>query len=263
MLNRIKAVILAILIVIGVCAVFAGCNDGATEPTSATQTTTAPAEEPVASPDETGAVIDQIVGFTANSSVEGVTLPYEVKGVSVVALGAYTGAYFEEISDEPVENVMALVVINTSQKAVQVANVKVKATDGELYNFSISTLPKGTSVLVLEADKKEYNPDMKIDSITADVTESDGFSTSVEDISIFYDDAKLNLINQSDKSYHAVYVRYKNFGKGNVFMGGITYSANFESVEAGGSYEYEPGHYSPETSYILIVQPVEKMTASD
>lgn len=216
-------------------------------------------ESSVSTPDETGAVISRIDGFTAELDSEGeaVTYAFADTSVAVTALGSYTGKYVEDGSDEPVENVLAIVVQNTGDKPVQYATVSATDSAENEYTFVLSTLPAGCSALVLEAEKKTYSADMEISDISADVTECDELSLASDKVRVTFDGEYLHLENLTDTDYRAVYVRYKNYTAGNVYLGGITYNASFESVAAGGSFDYNSAHFYTGGSQVLMVQIVE------
>ena len=273
MKKRLLALLMAALLMLGI---FAGCTDsdntGSTDPSVSTPDFV---EVPIASPDESGAVISKIPGFTADTQSRGVNFPCEIEDNNLVitAFGSYTGDYVEDGDDEAVENIMAIVVQNTSDKPVQYATVTLNTAEDETtatsaedtesseksseYTFVLSTLPAGCSALVLESAKQTCDADTEFAGITASVTECDALSTKSDKVSINFEDGKLKLKNLTDTDYRAVYVRYKNFTDGNVFMGGITYNASFESVTASESYEYEPAHFFEDTSLILMVEIVE------
>lgn len=245
-----------------IIGVLCGCGQKNATDSDATSTAdaqgvTAPAV--IASPDESGAAISKIAGFTADAEVKGMSFPYitEDSELTVASIGAYRGEYVEDGIDEEVQNVAAIVVQNTSDKPVLYATVTVKDTADNEYTFVLSTLPVGHSAVVLEAEKQIYTSGAELAEITASVTECDELNKNSDKVSLRFDGEKLCLENLTDTDYRAVYVRYKNYTDGNVYLGGITYNASFESVAAGGTYEYEPAHFLKDSSVILMVEIVE------
>ncbi len=262
---KLTSLFLAIIVLTGV---FFGCSgSGNTVPTSAPVATDTTTTDIIASPDETGAIPGEISAFVQEELPGDVTTPYEVpdKGINVVAVGTYNGAYIEEIDDVAVENVMAIVVQNTADKPVQSATVTVAsasvAEDGtettNEHKFVVTTLPAGSSALVLEAEKKSCPAADTIIEISANVTNCESFSLNSHIISVSQSGTKMVIENLTETDYRMVLVRYKNYTAGNVYLGGITYSATFDSVAALESYDQEQGHFSEDNSVILKVEIVE------
>ena len=216
-------------------------------------------EGAVSTPDETGARLGKIQGYTQKNSVSTHTLPQPVGdgAVTVVSIGEYTGAYIEDGTDMQIEKIAAIVVQNTSSKPIQHATVSLGSGEEKLYTFSFSTIPAGCSALVLETDKKLFSNEKDITSFTSTVTNCDELATNSDKIKVTYENGTLKLKNLTDTDFRGVYVRYKNFTAGNVYYGGITYSASFDNVGAKGNYEFKAAHYYEDFSQILMVQIVE------
>ena len=262
---KLTSLFLAIIVLVGV---FCGCSGGSnTTHTSAPVATDTAPTQTITSPDETGAIIGEIPGFVQEDIMGDMITPYEVpeKGINVVAVGTYNGAYIEEIDDVAVENVMAIVVQNTADKPVQSATVTVAsasvAEDGtettNEHRFVVTTLPAGSSALVLEAEKKSFPATETITDISANVTNCESFSLNSDIISVSQDGTRMVIENLTETDYRMVLVRYKNYTAGNVYLGGITYSATFDTVAALESYDQEQGHFSEGNSVILKVEIVE------
>lgn len=256
MRTKFLALIIAVLLIF---SMFCGCGDRGATNSDATGDEQSTEAEVIASPDESGAAISMIAGFSADGAVRGLSFPYAVADadLTVASVGAFTGEYVEDGSDEYVQNVAALVVQNTSDKPIQYATVTVKDTEEKEYTFVLSTLPSGHSALVLEAEKQTYTKGTELSEITAAVTECDELSKNSEKVNVSFDGEKLCLENLTDTDFRAVYVRYKNYASGNVYLGGITYNATFETVAAGGEYSYEPAHFFEGGSVILMVEIIE------
>ena len=266
MKNRIISCILCILMM---SFVLCGCDSKkAAEPVSdaldgvvqeEVTTQTDKGENAVSTPDETGARLGRIQGFSQKNSQSSHPLPQTVGdgSLTVVSVGEYTGVYIEDGTDISVENTAAVVVQNTAGKPIQHATLNLSANEEKLYTFSIATLPVGCSALVLDTDKKLFDGSREITAFSADVKKCDEFETNSDKIKVYAKDGVLKLTNLTDSDFRGVYVRYKNFTAGNVYFGGITYSATFDNVGAKGTYEYEAAHFFKDYSQILMVQIVE------
>ena len=148
-------------------------------------------------------------------------------------------------------------VQNTSEKPIQHAILTLGVGEEKLYTFSLSTLPAGCSALILETDKMVLSESKGIDAFSSDVIQCDALETNSEKIRITFENGKIQLKNLTNSDFRGVYVRYKNYTDGNVYFGGITYSATFDNVAAKGSYDYKAGHFHKDLSHVLMVQIVE------
>jgi len=210
-------------------------------------------------PDETGARPAQIPGFTLEASLSAKPLPRAIKGSSLqlIAVGRYSGCYTEDGTDDTVTDISAVVVQNISEKCVKNATIVLVGKDAKEYVFSLTMLPGGCSALLLESNRSVWQNDESISDTSAIVEEAEQSEINEDKLKITFKDGKLNLKNLTDKDFRAVYVRYKNYTAGNVYMGGVTYSASFDNVAAGGEYGVESVHYFEGYSNILLVQIVE------
>lgn len=257
-----------ILCLVMVLAVFSACsNSGSTADTQYVEQVggdgndngTDRAEGEVSTPDETGARLGKIQGYLQKNFLSEHTLP-QVAGdscVTILSVGEYTGAFVEDGTDLEVSGVAAVVIQNTGDKPIQHGTVSLGSGEEKLYTFSISTLPAGSCSLVLDTEKKLLDSSKTVTSFVADVTECEAFETNSDKIKITAKDGLLKLTNLTDSDFRGVYVRYKNFTAGNVYYGGITYSASFENVGAKGSYEYKAAHFFKDYSHIVMVQIIE------
>ena len=189
----------------------------------------------------------------------GVTLPYRVENTPLVieGIGQYTGPFVEDGSDEPAANVLAVVVKNESDTDVEYAEIKFSAGEGGEADFHISTLPAGKSVVALEQNKREFNPE---DVLTfLDRLYADGNMDVMEDkVEVTAVNGALTLKNLTEEELGTVYVRYKNKLTDNYYLGGITYSCRFENVGPGDSTESETKHFSADGSTVLMVEAIEE-----
>ncbi len=261
---RLTAFLLCILFV---SFAFAGCKSTGTEKTNTQSdnvslgsiTDVTNVESSVSTPDEKDADVKNIEGFTPEYKLNGEVASTAFTDLPVIisAMGSYTGKYVEDGSDELVQNICAVIVKNTSSKPIQYATIALTDEEGEVYTFVLSTLPSGCSALVLETEKKAYTADLNKCTATADVTECEQLDTQEDKVKITFDGELLYLKNLTDTDFRAVYVRYKNYTAGNVYLGGITYNASFDSVGAGESYEYDSAHFFTGGSQVLMVQIIE------
>lgn len=215
--------------------------------------------EHVEKPSKGSAKVSEIAGFNYydNEKVDELKLPYRVNGTDLVIenIGKYTGPFIEDGSDTPKANVMSLLVTNNSKKVIQYGEIKLKINGNDTAVFKITNLPAGTSTLVMESTGNiEFDKDNEykyLDSVQVDLEK---MSLSNNEIKIVKrEDGLIGIKNISNKDFDTVYVYYKYFQKGGVYLGGITYRVKFENVKSGHTVKEKTSHYSKNFSDILMV----------
>lgn len=190
----------------------------------------------------------------------GVTLPYQVQGTPIIieGIGQYTGPFVEDGNDEPEANVLAIVVRNGSDADVEYAEVHFSTGDGSEAVFHISTLPAGSSAVVLEQNKREYSAEETLTFTDKLYAQAEDMSLMEDDVRVTAEDGALTLENLTDKSLGTVYVRYKNKLNDNYYLGGITYSCKFENVGVGDRISEQTKHFTVDGSTVLMVKAIEE-----
>lgn len=200
-----------------------------------------------------GAVVETV-------NVGGISLPYNIPNtpLTIESLGQYTGPFVEDGSDTPTANVVALLLKNNSEQMLQYGELQLKVNDETTITFKVSNLPSKTSALVLESTGKvDFNKDNKyeyVDSLSADFV--DGASMMADKINVTTEDKKIKIRNISDEDLGTVYVYYKYIQEGGAYLGGITYRSKFENVTADKELEVDAGHFSKDTSVILMIDSI-------
>ena len=175
--------------------------------------------------------------------------------LQVTAVGRFTGPYVEDGTDEEVTDVLALIVENTGESWVEYAELTMDC-GGETARFVLSSLPSGSSALVMETNRMTYaagtdyrlSEKAKIAELTSAVMD---FS---EEFMLYPDDGVINLENISGKDHaESVSVYYKNYRYG-LYYGGICYRARFEDgIAAGELAQSVQTHYSNADSVIMYM----------
>lgn len=176
------------------------------------------------------------------------------EGITLLGVQSYSGKYFEDGSDEIVNDVMALYIKNTGKKEIQLANFKVYDKNRNAYDFVLTTLLPNQEMIVLENSRTKY--DENITLVSAQVTSLAVFSeTPSLHKEIFKIDSKDNLItvtNISEEKILAARICYKNCID-NVYIGGITYTMSIPELSPGESIELSTRHYIESASQIVFV----------
>lgn len=176
------------------------------------------------------------------------------RGLSLMSMNRYSGAFVEDGSDEIVDGVLAITVRNDGQNAIQYAHI-ILTQGEETYEFDITTLPVGASAQLLELSRKAA-PD-NAEGVKGEVSQYAVFNAEPSMHSdIFALEAKDNSItvtNVSGKDIAGqIYVYYK-IAYGDLYMGGITYRVGIEGLQAGASMTCYAGHYQADYSRLMFV----------
>lgn len=175
-------------------------------------------------------------------------------GIQVDGVGSYTGIYMEDGSDELVSGVMYLTITNSGENDIEYAELIVQQ-DGTEYFFTVSTLPVGMSVVLLEKNRADYPG-------------AGDYSVHTQHIALYKDvlelhedqlqfqilDGAINVINQSGEDISEdIVIYYKNDTNGTLY-GGITYRIRLEGgLDDGEVRQIMANHFSDNGSRIMFV----------
>lgn len=217
--------------------------------------------------------IDKIEGYTSgegeasedngqNTTVGGMSIPYSIpyKNMEIVSIGEYSGKFIEDGSDVNKENVLAIIVKNTSQEVIDYGEITMKIIGKtDTIKFKITNLKPGACTLAMESSGKiEFNSQDKYVYLDSKNNMVSNLSTMESQVAITTENKKITVENLSDKNLNTVYVYYKTISPGNCYLGGITYRAKFEKVEGGKSVSTNTIHFSNTNSEILKVESVKE-----
>lgn len=177
-------------------------------------------------------------------------------GLRIVDIGAYTGMYMEDGSNEVVSGVLMCIVTNEGDRAVEYAQLQLH--DGERdIPFTLTALQPGRSVVLLAQDKTAYDKDA---AYTATVAESVAFfanepSLQADRLQIQGLDGGMNITNISNKDITGdVVVYYKNVAADGLLYGGITYRTRISGgIKAGELKQGMTEHFRVNGSEVLFV----------
>lgn len=174
--------------------------------------------------------------------------------LTVESIGAYSGSFIEDGSDEATKNVTAMLITNNSDQMLQVALIDFQVNSNETASFKVTNLPAGTSTLVLESNKREFSDKDTYTYGNAATGYMDQPTLEEDKVELKTDNGKITLKNKTDKELKRVYVYYKYVQIGGAYFGGITYRTPFENVGAGKEAEAVAAHFNPDSSQIMGVQ---------
>lgn len=177
--------------------------------------------------------------------------------LTVESIGAYSGSFIEDGSDEATKNVTAMLITNNSDQMLQVALIDFQVNSNETASFKVTNLPAGTSTLVLESNKREFSDNDTYTYGNAATGYMDQPTLEEDKVELKTENGKITLKNKTDKELKTVYVYYKYMQIGGAYFGGITYRTPFENVGAGKEAEAVAAHFNPDSSQIMGVQILE------
>lgn len=206
--------------------------------------------------------VSKIQGYSAKVGVEDKTEKSEQivlsdSNLTVESIGAYSGSFIEDGSDEATKNVTAMLITNNSDQMLQVALIDFQVNSNETASFKVTNLPAGTSTLVLESNKREFSDKDTYAYGNAATGYMDQPTLEEDKVELKTENGKITLKNKTDKELKRVYVYYKYVQIGGAYFGGITYRTPFENVGAGKEAEAVAAHFNPDSSQIMGVQILE------
>lgn len=224
-----KTIISALLLL---CLLLGACAAQAPDATTAAPEATAdPAEQ-----------LPAVAGFEPQADWQ----PVSGQGLTILAAGSYSGRYFEDGSDEAVEQVAALLVKNTGDVTVEYAEITAGSS-----SFVLSGLPVGATVLVQEAAR---GTGPVVDAVVSACVPAASLAEQYDtDFEVYLGDGVINIRNISGRNFaNDVSVYYKNVENG-VLLGGITYRARFNGIESGAIGQSIQSHATEAQSAVVYL----------
>ncbi len=201
--------------------------------------------------------LESIEGYVEDEKQDFIDLPYAIADTSleVVSIGKYTGVYTDAGNNESVEDILAIVVKNTSDKIVSYSNISFAYDDDIACSFSPTNLPSNQSAIVFtNTEKVPYKNVKKFECVDAMEVPSDELPLLKDKVGVDFKDGEFIITNLTNEELGDVYVRYKNFTDGNAYLGGITYSVVATDVKPYETYKVPAEDYNADTSVIIAVE---------
>lgn len=175
-------------------------------------------------------------------------------GMRIVDVGRYTGIYMEDGSDEIVSGVMMIAVTNEGEDAIQYAEIAMPVGQ-KTAQFSLSTLPAGATVILLEKNRMEYTPDAYMEASVSNVALfQEPLSLCTDRLKIQILNGAINVTNISGEDITGdIVIYYKNSAQ-DVYYGGITYRVRLEGgLKSDEIRQIIATHFSESGSAIMFV----------
>lgn len=197
---------------------------------------------------------DNIEGVT----VGGISLPYSIpyKNMEIVSIGEYNGKFIEDGSDDNKDNVLAMVIKNTSDEVIDYGEIKIRIRGtNKTIKFIVTKLKPGASAVVMESTGEvEFNIQDKYIYINSKVNTVENMPLMEDKVDITTNNKKITVKNLSDENLSEVYVYYKTVADGNCYLGGITYRAKFENIKKNKSVTSNTVHFSNTNCEIVKIE---------
>lgn len=175
-------------------------------------------------------------------------------GMRITDVGKYTGVYMEDGTDEVLTGIMMIAVTNEGEEDIQYAQIALPVGE-ETASFTLSTLPVGSTVILLEQSRMEYVPGEYTTAVAENVVLFQEPMSLCEDrIEIQNLQGAMNVSNISGKDIEGdIYIYYKNSAL-DVYYGGITYRVRLEGgLKAGEIRQVVANHFSQSGSTVMFV----------
>lgn len=215
-----------------------------------------------------GAVLSHYLDWNDSTEPTGTapSYPLRVEGAQDVSINLgygmyledvakYTGIYMEDGSDEVVSGILMVMVKNTGTQDIQYAEIELPVGK-ELATFTLTNLPMGESVVLLEKNRMAYNGDVTYTTAIAKnvIPFQEPMDLCADQLQIRGQNGVLNVTNISGEDITSdVVVYYKNSST-DMLYGGITYRVVISGGIAKGETKQIPaGHYSATGSRIVHV----------
>lgn len=172
-----------------------------------------------------------------------------LEGLRFDSFGRYSGAFVEDGSDRPVENVACVLAVNTTDRYLDLATA-VFEIDGVEARFTVTGLPPGKAAWVLEGNALQVESGasfvLKGGATSYSVLEEDAAVTAAPDV------GTLLVTNNGAKDFSG-YIYYKALYTDGNFLGGITYRSFVEQLPAQSRTEITAGHCTPDSAVVRIM----------
>ena len=176
-------------------------------------------------------------------------------GMYLEDVAKYTGVYMEDGSDAVVSGILMVMVKNTGTQDIQYAEIELPVGK-ELATFTLTNLPVGESVVLLEKNRMEYNGDVQYTTAIAKnvIVFQEQMTLLQDQLRIQGQNGVLNVTNISGEDITGDIVIYYKNSSSDMFYGGITYRLMITGgIKAGETRHAASGHYSANGSRVVHI----------
>ncbi len=174
--------------------------------------------------------------------------------LAVESMANYAGLYMEDGTDEPVSNVMMIIVRNNGEQDLQLARIHVNYGDFTA-QFEVSNLPAGEAAVLLEQNRAAM-PEAVHQSVAVKnvVFFPEPMTVPTDKIEVTGGNGYLDVKNISGEDIAGTLRLFYKNSASDLLYGGITYAATVkEGIAAGETVRVLAGHYAEGSSRIVNV----------
>lgn len=174
--------------------------------------------------------------------------------LQILSVSKYAGMYMEDGTNEIVLDVMMIILENTGTQDLQLARISIRYPDATA-EFEVTNLPAGEKIVLLEKNRMAMTAEEPLSAVVRNVVFfPENMKLQEESIRISGSNGSMEITNISGEDISGdIYVYYKN-SETDLLYGGITYRTSVKGgLKAGETILIPAGHYSPDTSRILMV----------
>jgi hypothetical protein len=161
----------------------------------------------------------------------------------------------EDGSDAVVSGILMVMVKNTGTQDIQYAEIELPVGK-ELATFTLTNLPVGESVVLLEKNRMEYNGDVQYTTAIAKnvIVFQEQMTLLQDQLRLQGQNGVLNITNISGEDITGDIVIYYKNSSSDMFYGGITYRLMITGgIKAGETRRAASGHYSANGSRVVHI----------
>ena len=175
-------------------------------------------------------------------------------GLQITDSGRYTGLYMEDGSNELVSDVMMVVVENTGEEDIQLAEFTAVSGAAE-YRFRLTNLAAGERAVLLELDRRSAGSGTLESAVLGNAALFPEPMELYEDtIEIGGLEGMLNVQNISGSDISGDICIYYKYAAQDIYYGGITFRVRIEGgLKAGELRQIPAGHFSPDGCAVVQV----------
>ena len=228
------------LLAVSVC--FAGCGGSGGQTTS---TDGVFADETAGNGAQTGLVTDPDGAVPVSDAYQ------QTEDLYILDVFPYSGGYVEDGSDDPCEDVCAVLLENRSETHYRYLHFTL-TTSEDTYTFTATTLFAGARMTVLCEEKTAYSGgDLLAVDFLSVVPFDEPPTVHTDTLRITYTDGFINVKNLTDAALADVYVYYKDTDEAG-YLGGITYRAAFGEIAPGETVQKSARNMLQETCRVVF-----------
>lgn len=178
------------------------------------------------------------------------TEPVELDGLRFTSFGRYSGTYFEDGSDKAVEDVAVVLVVNTTERYLELAIFSFEI-DGAPATFTVTNLPPQKGAWVLARDALTVNSGASFvlkGGTTTFCTPEDIPTITAQPL-----DGTVLVENRSETEAFSGYIYYKTVYEDGNYLGGVTYRTLIEDLPAQSRTEITAAHCDETAEIVRIV----------